>query len=224
MMALFDVDKTLIHRSYAHEDAFRHAFREVYGVDAGVDSIDYHGKTDPSIAEEVLLLKGLEDAEIEMHLDEFLVELREYVKHNIKGEDIELIDGVDEFLSFLKSMGVSIGLVTGNLMEIAFMKLERAGIAGYFSFGGFGSDSPDRKKLTEIAVRRGLSLGATGVTVLFGDTPHDMMAGTHVGAVNIGISAGRYSERDLLAAGACYVFPDYRSPELRDTVLNIHDP
>lgn len=221
MMALFDVDKTLIHRSSAHENAFRHAFREVYGVDAGVELIDYHGKTDPVIAEEVLLLRGLEGEEIEGQLPRFLRELREYVKHNINEENIELIDGVEEFLSFLKSMDVPMGLVTGNLREIAFMKLERAGIACYFSFGGFGSDSPDRNKLTEIAVRRGLRIGATGSTVLFGDTPHDMRAGDHVGAVNIGISAGRYSDRALMAAGARHVFPDYRKPELRDTVLKI---
>jgi len=48
-----------------------------------------------------------------------------------------------------------------------------------------------------------------------------MRAGDHVGAVNIGISAGRYSDRALMAAGARHVFPDYRKPELRDTVLKI---
>ncbi|WP_432703583.1 hypothetical protein ACRERI_07365 [Methanothermobacter thermautotrophicus] len=57
--------------------------------------------------------------------------------------------------------------------------------------------------------------------MLFGDTPHDMRAGGHVGAVNIGISAGRYSDRALMVAGARHVFPDYRKPELRDTVLKI---
>lgn len=220
MMVLFDIDKTLIHRSEVHEEAFSYAFREVYGVDATVDLIDYHGKTDPAIAREVLSLLGLESVDIEEGMDDFLHELVAYVGENIQYDDIRLIDGVMGFLEALRSINVCMGIVTGNLEDIAFMKLESAGIAGYFSFGGFGSDSPIREELTEIAVKRGLEVGAPGRIVLFGDTPHDMMAGAHVGALKIGIAAGRYGEAELRRAGADYVFRDYRSPEIMSIVTS----
>lgn len=218
MIALFDIDKTLIHRSEVHEEAFSYAFREVYGVDATVDLIDYHGKTDPAIAREILSLLGLKSEDIEDGMDDFLHELVFYVGKNIRCDDIRLIDGVMGFLEALKSCSACMGVVTGNLEDIAFMKLERAGIAGYFSFGGFGSDSPIREELTEIAVKRGLEMGASGRIVLFGDTPYDMMAGTHVGALKIGIAAGRYGEAELRRAGADHVFRDYRSPEIMDII------
>ncbi|MGB9837232.1 HAD family hydrolase [Methanothermobacter sp.] len=220
MIALFDIDKTLIHRSEVHEEAFSYAFREVYGVDATVDLIDYHGKTDPAIAREVLGLLGLESEDINEGMDDFLHELAVYVEKNIQYDDIRLIDGVMGFLEALRSINAWMGIVTGNLEEIAFMKLERAGIAGYFSFGGFGSDSPIREELTEIAVKRGTERCASGRIVLFGDTPHDMMAGAHVGALKIGIAAGRYGEAELRRAGADHVFRDYLNPEIMSIVTS----
>lgn len=215
-VALFDIDKTLIHRSEAHEMGFSHAFREVYGVDASVDMISYHGKTDPGIAREILLSLGLEGPEIESLMDEFLRRLTDYVRKHIHEDEIRLIDGADEFLNTLKGRGALMGLVTGNLREIACLKLQRVGLDEYFSFGGFGSDSSSREMLAEIALERcPLSRSRT---ILFGDTPYDIKAGRHIGALTIGMASGSYTREDLIEAGADYVFPDFRDLLLMDVL------
>eukprot|EP00960_Hanusia_phi_P045893 757480-Hanusia_phi.AAC.7 len=82
-------------------------------------------------------------------------------------EGMELLPGVRELLEALKQReDVCVGLVTGNLEEIAWGKMRRLGVEHLFSdprFGGFGSDfcshsiedpSLDRAELVRIASRR----------------------------------------------------------------------
>ena len=50
--------------------------------------------------------------------------------------------------------GYLLGLVTGNVEAAAHIKLHRARLNRFFSFGGYGSDSTDRGELTRIALKR----------------------------------------------------------------------
>ena len=50
--------------------------------------------------------------------------------------------------------GYLLGLVTGNVEAAAHIKLHRARLNRFFSFGGYGSDSTDRGELTRIALER----------------------------------------------------------------------
>ena len=63
-------------------------------------------------------------------------------------------DGVVELLEKLIDDGVLLGLTTGNVEEAAHIKLQRANLNRFFSFGGYGSDSPDRTELTKKALER----------------------------------------------------------------------
>lgn len=55
-------------------------------------------------------------------------------------------------------------------------------------------------------------------TILFGDTPYDIKAGRHIGALTIGMASGSYTREDLIEAGADYVFPDFRDLLLMDVL------
>ena len=59
-----------------------------------------------------------------------------------------------ELLEKLIDDGVLLGLTTGNVEEAAHIKLQRANLNRFFSFGGYGSDSPDRTELTKKALER----------------------------------------------------------------------
>jgi phosphoglycolate phosphatase len=59
-----------------------------------------------------------------------------------------VLDGVEELLPRLLEAGHQLGLVTGNVKAAAHIKLHRAELNRFFSFGGYGSDSPDRAELT----------------------------------------------------------------------------
>ncbi len=58
-----------------------------------------------------------------------------------ESEGYRVMPGVEELLDRLIDAGVLLGLVTGNIEAAAHIKLARAGLNRFFSFGGYGSDS-----------------------------------------------------------------------------------
>ncbi len=62
--------------------------------------------------------------------------------------------GVNELLTELIEQGYLLGIVTGNVEAAAHIKLHRANLNRFFSFGGYGSDSDERGELTKIALKR----------------------------------------------------------------------
>ena len=100
-------------------------------------------------------------------------------------------------------------LTIGNVEPAGRAKLERADLNRFFSFGGFGSDSPDRAVLTAKAIERGIAESGGDLTVdnfiSIGDTPRDVAAGHAAGIKVIGVATGHYIEQDLADAGADWV-------------------
>jgi phosphoglycolate phosphatase len=208
-IALFDIDKTLIARSSAHLKAFFMSLRAVYGVSAEPNVITHHGMTDQQIIREVLRVKGVDEQAINDGMQRCMQVMTDRFFELNPADTIELLPGVLDLLEALKKRGAHIGLVTGNLEKIAWGKLEKAGIARYFTFGGFGSDHSDRRKMAALAVKRCSALyGLSGnnPVVLFGDTPFDIAAARAVGALAVGVATGYPSKDQLLAAGADIVF------------------
>jgi phosphoglycolate phosphatase-like HAD superfamily hydrolase len=114
--------------------------------------------------------------------------------------------GVHDLLSKLCAEGHLLGLTTGNIEAAAHIKLARGGLDHFFSFGGYGSDSPDRGELTRVAIRRAATLLGEPPTQSYvvGDTPRDIEAAHEAGAVAVGVATGRYSVEELEQAGAEY--------------------
>ena len=66
---LFDIDGTLFKAGdKTHADAFKHAFKTVYGIPAVQTDIYPEGMTDSQIIVEVLRLRGLTSAEITLSI------------------------------------------------------------------------------------------------------------------------------------------------------------
>ena len=113
-----------------------------------------------------------------------------------------------------------LGLVTGNLEPIAYAKLGRAGLNGYFSFGGFGSDNADRslmvKKALDIAKNQ---FGFNGDKIfVIGDTPRDVEAAKVYNLKTIAVATGMYSVKELRDCGADYVVENFKN---RDEIMEI---
>ena len=90
-------------------------------------------------------------------------------------DEYRVLDGVEELLPRMLEEGCLLGLVTGNVEAAAHIKLHRARLNRYFSFGGYGSDSTDRGELTRVALRRAAVVSGGSVTpdqaFVVGDTP-----------------------------------------------------
>jgi phosphoglycolate phosphatase-like HAD superfamily hydrolase len=117
-----------------------------------------------------------------------------------------LMPGIEPLLDRLIDGGLLLGLVTGNIEAAAHVKLSRAGLNRFFSFGGYGSDSADRTEVTRAALRRAeLVSGGTlepDACIAVGDTPRDVLAGHGAGLRVVGVATGKYSTGELGEAGA----------------------
>jgi phosphoglycolate phosphatase len=203
---LFDIDGTILVTGGAGGAAWQRAFEELYGVDANVAERTDAGMTDPQIAEIVFrAVVGREGSPEERSraIGRYLRHLPDAVAAS---EGYRVMPGVERLLDRLLDDGLLLGLVTGNIEAAAHIKLGRAGLNRFFSFGGYGSDSADRAEVTRAALGRGeLVSGGTlteGACIAVGDTPRDVRAGHAAGIEVVGVATGRYSVEELREAGA----------------------
>lgn len=215
---LFDIDGTILRGgTVVHRDAFAHVFRTVYDLPLTLDTVIAAGRTDTWLLVEPLRRSGLPDADIWARMQLAFTVMAEYVEEHIADMRESVLPGVPEVLARLREMGYLLGLLTGNLSRIARAKMQRAGLAEYFSTGGFGEESMDRPDLVPVALEHatqtyGMPLRA-GQTVLIGDTPLDVEAGRAHGALTCGVATGRFSTDALRAAGADLVLESLADAE-----------
>ncbi|KNA10062.1 hypothetical protein SOVF_147910 [Spinacia oleracea] len=209
ILVTFDIDGTLLQSDGSNSNHFHRAFSyailQVFGIHGTIDVIQLHGSTDRAILVNTLVHYGIPSEAATEKLPVLMSKMTEYVKAHAKdlGEGLELLPGVESLLQALSSMdNVLIGLVTGNLEETAWMKLDSLGIKKYFSvprFGGFGSDHIDRGHLIKIAAERAEKLypGKFDSRVHVGDTPNDIIAAESEGAMAIGVCTGVFGKEEL---------------------------
>jgi len=216
LAVLFDVDGCLISTGGAGTNAWRHAFERLHGIPADIGQFTEAGMTDPDVGRQTFVrVMGRDPTEQEMArlLGAYLERLEEEVDQSV---GYRVMPGVEALLPRLIDLGMLLGIVSGALEAAAHIKLGRARLNRFFSFGGYGSDSADRAELTRLAVERcgrlhGHALDPSRVLVV-GDTPRDVEAGRAVGAVTVAVATGKYTVQELEAAGADYVLPTLESP------------
>lgn len=202
---LFDIDNTLLRNSTSHTQAFHIGISTVYGSAGDVERIDHHGMTDLQILHEVLTREGVPERVIGEGLQRCLELIAEAFSELIRGEKLFVLDGVHALLTELSRRSHALGLVTGNLESIAWLKLEKTDLARFFSFGGFGGEDSIRSNLVKAAIQRAGALGFCTEkerVVLIGDTPRDVSAGRESGVRTIAVATGLYSEEILEKSGA----------------------
>jgi phosphoglycolate phosphatase-like HAD superfamily hydrolase len=205
---LFDIDGTLITTGGAGAASWRLAFEELYDVPADIGKFTDAGMTDPEVGRKTF------EAVLERRPanDEFtrLMERRlHYLHQTVEGsKGYRVLPGADQLLSDLISKGYLVGLVTGNVEAAAHVKLHRANLNRFFSFGGYGSDSPDRGELTRIALKRATVVYGEEISndqaISVGDTPLDVEGAHAAGIRCVGVGSHKFSADQLRAAGADY--------------------
>ena len=212
----FDVDETLVSTGGAGARSWARGFDKLWGVAADISQFTKGGMTDPEVGRITFRgVMGRDPApdELARLMHEYLLVLPEEVA---KSPGYHMLPGVRELLLRLIDAGVLVGITSGAVEAATHIKLARAGLNQFFSFGGFGSDSNDRGELTRIAIRRaglvrGGQLDPARVCVV-GDTPLDITAAHAAGAVGIGVATGKYTLDQLEAAGAEHVLKDLTEP------------
>lgn len=203
---LFDIDGTILVTGGAGGVAWRRAFRDLHGIDVDIAEHTDAGMTDPEIAaivfREAIGREGTQE-ERSKAIGCYLKHLPDAVAES---DGYRVMPGIEELLPRLIEDGVLLGLVTGNIEAAAHIKLARARLNRFFSFGGYGSDSPDRTEVTRAALSRGALVSggalADGSCIAIGDTPRDVIAGHGAGIEVVGVATGGYDVAALRGAGA----------------------
>lgn len=214
-LVLFDIDGTLLTTDGAGKRAVREALLEVFGTTGPIAGYSFAGRTDPEIVHELLGAAGLPAGRIEAALPALWERYLAKLARDLREVRVRPLPGIPPLLDRVEAAGgeVVLGLLTGNLVEGARLKVEAAGLGfGRFRVGAYGSDHPARRELPAVAVQRARE--ATGIdyrgkeVVVIGDTPHDIACGRHLGVRTIAVATGRHPTEELAAHSPDHLFED----------------
>jgi len=197
---LFDIDGTLLRSpDRVHFDSFATPLRDVMGFEVSLEGVPLAGNTDTSILREACERAGI-PAEV---LEPQVTAILEGMCHNVIGRRHEmhpvLMPGVEETLKYLADRGATLGVATGNLEMIGWIKVERAGIREWFRFGGFSDRFPVRSQLVGNAAVKARELAGSQASVcVVGDTPRDVEAAHANGLPVIAVATGHFSFDELM--------------------------
>ena len=214
IVVLFDIDGTLLDTGGAGREAFIRGLAHVTGVRDELAYVSFAGNTDRNVLDQVMRTRGLDlgEEDVRRVFEEVAVELRVLLRESPARE----VAGAARFVARLAEKGAAMGLVTGNIRACAFLKLGSVGLDSFFRFGGFGDEHAERSKIARsaLAAARGMGIEVTaGGICLVGDTPFDVAAGLAVGVPVVGVASGKFSEKELLEAGARVAVKDFAEAE-----------
>ena len=213
-LVLFDIDGTLVLTGKAGLRGMNRALHEVFGQPRALEGIPVAGRTDWAILTDAVRLYGreLDDALLDDLRARYVARLAEEIEH--PGDGVKAVmPGIRPVLDALAGRDdVLVGLLTGNFVEGARVKLGHFDLWRYFRFGAFGDDAADRNLLVPVAIDRARGFGlpdiAASDVVVIGDTPADVACAHAAGATAVAVATGGSSVDELRAAGAEFVFED----------------
>jgi phosphoglycolate phosphatase len=217
VLVLWDVDYTLVRAGRIGLVLYEVVLAELYGLELPGQLTSMAGRTDTSIALEVLTAAGLDAARELPRFHATMAARAPELAYLVRDEGT-VLPGVRQALAAVAGHSadgpVVQALLTGNIAALAKVKLHPLGLTGHLDFeaGAYGDVSPVRADLVPVArhnaaVRYGADFSGRA-TVLVGDTPHDIAAAAEAGARSVGVATGRFSAAELTDAGADVALPD----------------
>ncbi len=221
ILALFDIDGTLLDTQDAGIRAYELAGAELLGKPFEYSEISVHGRLDSENYR----------AGMELHApgtssDQHLSEFKSLYHHHLQDIGVTRggfspLPGVNELIQLLHTAPqVEVGILTGNWEKTGTLKIEASGLdPNLFHTSVWAEDGETRDDLVPVAVTRfehhhGKSPARV---VIIGDTPRDVQCAHVHGAEAIAVATGVHDHQQLRETGAeCVVH------ELTDlkTILN----
>jgi phosphoglycolate phosphatase len=197
---LFDIDGTLLQaHGGVHNDAFSSSVEAVMGQPLSIAGVAVHGSTDTGILREAFRCASIADDVWQPRLEEILACMRKTVQQRRDHMSVTIMPGVLSTLAYLKDRGKLLGVATGNLEQIGWLKIEIAGLRDWFQFGGFSDRYPVRADMIAHALSEARMLAGNAVKVcVIGDTPSDIAAARANALPTIAVATGHFSYDELL--------------------------
>ena len=197
---LFDIDGTLLRsRDRIHFESFYSSVRSVMGHELVLDGVTVSGNTDPGILRDAFRLAQLDDTDWQPHLENVLESMRLQVAARRSEMKLVKMPGIDEALAHLRGKGAALGVATGNLEAIGWIKIEVLDLRHWFSFGGFSDNYDVRSEMIAHAMHLAHRHAGPEATVcVVGDTPFDISAARANGLPTIAVATGNFSFDQLM--------------------------
>jgi phosphoglycolate phosphatase len=217
LLVLWDVDFTLVNAHGVGWHLYRAAFAELFGrnLPEVAKAASMAGRTDHAIVLDVLDLAGVPDPGGHVRAFEAALARLAHGAAGMVAESARALPGAREALAALAGIpGVVQSLLTGNVRQVAEVKLTPLGLAEHLDLavGAYGNEHEVRAELVPLARERAATAYgadfAGAATVLVGDTPLDVAAAHAADARALGVATGQFAASDLAAAGASAVFAD----------------
>jgi phosphoglycolate phosphatase len=211
LLALWDVDYTLVSADGLGTRLYEVVFREMFGRELPAVA-PKAGRTDRAIVGDTLALAGVPRSQV----DAFLSALARASADGAVRAQVRPMAGASNAVAALASAGIRQSVLTGNIRPLAALKLRRAGLGAHLDLdvGAYGDVHEVRAELVAVARRAAREAYGTDFsgpsTVLIGDTPLDVEAALAAGARVVAVATGSYSAADL--AGAHVILPDLTDP------------
>ncbi len=206
---LFDIDGTLVTTGGAGAVAWKRAFEELHGIPADIGVFTDAGMTDPEVGTrtfEAVLHREPSPHELALLIQRRLEHLPEAVATS---KAYAVLPGVPDRLRQLSHDGHLLGIITGNGVGAAHIKLARGDLNRWFAFGAYGDIGVDRAGIVREGCHRGRAMLGSDVAsseiFVIGDTPLDVDAAHAVGCTAIGVATGHHDREALRKAGADHV-------------------
>lgn len=210
-LVLFDIDGTLISSGRAGVRGMNRSFEREFGVAGALDTVTVAGRTDRAIVTEILTRAGqvADDNAIARVRDAYCIDLPVALAEPTS-RPMGILPGVVSLLDHLDTRAdVVVGLLTGNFVRGAKIKLGHFGLWSRFGFGAFGDHHTNRRDLVPVAVDAAVAAGYPRFdlsrVIVIGDTPLDVDCAHAHGARAIAVATGPFSREALAATGAAHV-------------------
>ena len=197
---LFDIDGTLL-RSHdrVHYNSFAHSVKRVMGHELVLEGVSIHGSTDTAILRDAFKAGNIDESEWKPQLEPVLDLMRATVTEQRESLRPYLMPGVEAILRLLKDRGALLGVATGNLEVIGWLKIEAAGLKEWFRFGGFSDNYHIRADMIGHAAALARRIVGPQATIcVVGDTPWDISAAKANSLPTIAVATGHYTHEELM--------------------------
>ena len=197
---LFDIDGTLMRdTTRVHMGSFVQSIQRVTGFDVTFEGVHVQGSTDTGILRDACRQAAIPVEVLEPQIAAILEAMGQSVQERRHEFKLVLMPGVKDTLRHLARRGALLGVGTGNLEMIGWIKIEEAGLREWFRFGGFSDHFPIRAELIGHAARKARELAGAGAQVcVVGDTPRDIEAAHANSLPIIAVATGNSNFDELL--------------------------
>lgn len=221
----FDIDGTLLKcKANLGQSVLSRAFEYVFNRRIVIQNIHFSGKTDLQIIHEVAIENNLSE-EINFYLPEIYRQLIEYYQKEIQNDKdaVQILPFVEEVLIGLQHQ--AIGIITGNILPVAQLKLDTVNLSKYFpcSIGGYGEESINRSDLFHTAISKlhdHYNTKKFEKIFIIGDSFRDIENAKTNHCLSLAVATGRETEEMLLSHSPTFFVADFCNIQQVIDILN----